>query len=735
MDSDNGQANPARRQNCQGSGNIADVTERKEAEEALKRSEATLRSIFRAAPIGIGQATNRMLGWVNDYLQEMLGYPPDELTGQSARILYSSQEMYEQVGRDLYGQIEKQGFGTLETQFKHKDGHLIDILLSSSTINPEDREEGVVFATLDITKRKQMEQAEREQRIMAEALANTASALSSTLDLNEVFDRILDNVGRVVAHDTAQIMLIEDEVCKIIRTRGYEGQLKKSFEAMRFNVNDTANLLWMFENRQPMGIDDVRHYPGWIPTPRMEQFHSYIGTPICVGDEVLGFLTLFGQEAGSFTDQHAARIQVFADQAAIAIKNAQLFEAERRERALAQTFQNISAGLNSPVAMIDTLDQITDSLADALGYEQVALLLTDGDLLSMVAARGIDLTDLTQKRTFAYPEITALYLSMASGDPLIISVDDQPGTSEAQLPAFDITSTQGWIGLPLVVAEVIIGYLCVSTSKSIALKARDLEVVRAFAQQAEFVIGNSLILDELAVSLTNLHETRERLSRAARLSVAGEIAAGVAHQINNPLTTVVAQVYLLMKRLPTDHQGFKHAESIKQAAYRAGSVVQRMLDFGRPIPFVHQPLDVNESLKTAISLVRAQIEPHIAQIKVELAPELPPVKGSSQHLEDVWLNLLLNARDALTSRDHGIIGVTTRLNEDNNTITIIIEDNGPGISSEDMIRVFDPFFTTKSHGTGLGLAICQDVIVKHNGTIVVNSVEDQGTTFTINLPV
>ncbi len=718
---------------------VRDITRRKEAEKELRQSLDLLNSTQRLAKVGGWEwdIDSQTMFWTEETYR--LHGVDSSLSGFD-KIEYSlscyapeDRPLVETAFRRCVNEGEKFDHEFLFTTAR--DGQRW-IRVTAEPIKQDDKIIRVIGNMADITERKRVEQAEREQRILAEALADTASALSSTLDLNEVFDRILDNVGRVVAHDAAQVLLIEDDACRMIRTRGYDTpQLKKIVQNLVFNVSDTPNLKQMIETQKPMVIDDVRHYHGWIPTPRLEQFHSYIGTPICVGGEVLGFLTLFALEPGSFTEQYTRRIQAFADQAAIAIQNAQLFEAERRERALAQTFQNVSAGLNSPVSMINTLDQITGSLAEALGYERVALLLTDGDLLSMVTARGIDLTDLTQKRTFSYPEITALYLSMASGDPLIISVDDKPGANEVLLPAFDPDSTRGWIGMPLVVAEVVIGYLCVSTSKSVALKSRDLEVVKAFAQQAEFVIGNSLILDELAVSLTNLHETRERLSRAARLSVAGEIAAGVAHQINNPLTTVVAQVYLLMKKLPTDHPGFKHAESIKQAAYRAGSVVQRMLDFGRPTPFIRKPLDVNESLETAISLVRAQIEPHIAQIKVELAPDLPPVKGSSQHLEDVWLNLLLNARDALTSRDHGIIGVTTRLDTHNNTVTIIIEDNGPGISPEDLIKVFDPFFTTKSHGTGLGLAICQDVIVKHNGTIDVESVDDRGTIFTINLPV
>lgn len=139
-----------------------DMTERNQAEEALRNREATLNSIFRAAPTGIGLVEDRVLKQVNDRICEMTGYTRTELLGQSARMLYASDNDFDYVGREKYAQIRKLGTGTVETRWKRKDGEVIDVLLSSTPLDPEDLSAGVTFTALDITDRKNAEEALRK---------------------------------------------------------------------------------------------------------------------------------------------------------------------------------------------------------------------------------------------------------------------------------------------------------------------------------------------------------------------------------------------------------------------------------------------------------------------------------------------------------------------------------------------------------------------------------------------
>lgn len=152
-----------------------EIEERKQAEAMLKRSENTLKSIFKSAPIGIGLVTNRIIGWTNDQFQQMVGYSQDELKGKNARILYKSDDEYERIGSEMNSQLKKFGTGTVESQFKRNDGHMVDILLRSAPINPADFSEGRIFTVMDITQTKLMQ----DQLIRSERLAATGQLAAS----------------------------------------------------------------------------------------------------------------------------------------------------------------------------------------------------------------------------------------------------------------------------------------------------------------------------------------------------------------------------------------------------------------------------------------------------------------------------------------------------------------------------------------------------------------------------
>ena len=234
--------------------------------------------------------------------------------------------------------------------------------------------------------------------------------------------------------------------------------------------------------------------------------------------------------------------------------------------------------------------------------------------------------------------------------------------------------------------------------------------------------------------VTELRTAQAQLIRAARLSAVGELAAGVAHQINNPLTTVIADAQLLVKSLPHDHPGYSSAAAIFQAGWRAQRVVQRLLNFSRPDELAFTPTDLNESIMEAIDLIGAYFERDGIQMQVNLGKTLPLIPANGHQLEEVWINLLMNARDALREIQPAKITVTSELCD--GYVEVKVNDNGHGIPASSRAQIFTPFFTTKEpeRGNGLGLSVCQTIVRNHSGEILYESHEGKGTTFLVRLP-
>ncbi len=237
----------------------------------------------------------------------------------------------------------------------------------------------------------------------------------------------------------------------------------------------------------------------------------------------------------------------------------------------------------------------------------------------------------------------------------------------------------------------------------------------------------------LEQDITEKRRLELTLAQSEKLAAVGQWAATLAHEINNPLTAIIANAQLLQREIPKDDDRYELVDLISRAGERANQVVRNLLDLARRDEYLFGPTDINQTIHTSLSFLQHEFVARSTSLVFEPAESLPLLQASPDHLQGVWLNLLTNALDSVEN-ERGEIRVKTYAEGDE--VFVMIADNGEGIPPEELERIFEPFYTTKEpgRGTGLGLSVCQRIIKQHGGRILVSSQPGAGTQFVVVLP-
>jgi PAS domain S-box-containing protein len=246
------------------------------------------------------------------------------------------------------------------------------------------------------------------------------------------------------------------------------------------------------------------------------------------------------------------------------------------------------------------------------------------------------------------------------------------------------------------------------------------------------VIGRLIIMDDI----TERVELESQLSQADKLSSIGLLAAGVAHEVNTPLAVISSYAQMLSKQLQGDAQKASLMEKITRQTFRASEIVNNLLNFSRTSGTEFGEVDVNKVILDTLALLEHQFKTSRVRVQDELSDHLPPIQGNAGRLQQVFLNLFLNAKDAMA--EGGTLQISTT---NGDAVSVRVSDTGSGIPQEHIQRIYDPFFTTKSapregqgKGTGLGLSVTYGIIQEHSGKIRVESSPGEGTTFYLDFP-
>lgn len=298
------------------------------------------------------------------------------------------------------------------------------------------------------------------------------------------------------------------------------------------------------------------------------------------------------------------------------------------------------------------------------------------------------------------------------------------------------------IAIPIQTSKQTIGVLTCFDERPYYFQRHRNQLAHTVSAMAAAALENASLHQDIQQQLEMLREAQNRLVQNEKLAALGQLIAGVAHELNNPLSSVILQAELLELRFRNETTLGKKLNRVAQDAHRAASIVQRLLDFARQRPPERKAVQLNELTTATLDLIGYSLETRNIEIVTDLQPDLPLVMADPQQVQQVLINLVTNAQQAmLTHNESGRVRISTRhtaVDEaEKDAIEITISDNGPGIPPQLQSRIFDPFFTTKDvgEGTGLGLAVCHGIITEHGGTITLRSAVNQGTIFIVRLPI
>ena len=412
--------------------------------------------------------------------------------------------------------------------------------------------------------------------------------------------------------------------------------------------------------------------------------------------------------------------------------------------------------LNDMVEMAARIPRIEDLLSHVLertmravsaGIGSIMLLDRERQTLRVAVGRGLPEAGRGPVEVKVGEGVAGKVVEM--GEAVVVEdIEKDPRFGQANDPRYGGGS---FICMPLRVAERIVGVVNLS-KKEVApgqtgvFSQTDLQFLNALATYTAYAVDNARLFEEAQQAAQRLQEVvedqklrltlaQQQMIQAAKLSALGELVAGVAHELNNPLTVLVGASDILEQQAPEPLK--EYAEMIRESTNAARSIVRGLLTFGRQMPLERRHVMLDELIDKVLALTAADLRIESVKIDRDMAPDLPPVWADGNQLQQVLVNLVTNAKQAMAEQPEGqrrITIATRALGSDR--VQITLRDTGPGIPAEVLPKIFDPFVTTKgSAGTGLGLSISYGIIREHGGLITAESLPGQGATFTIDLPV
>ena len=570
-----------------------------------------------------------------------------------------------------------------------------------------------------------------------ESLVESGRLLTGTLQVSEVLHRLSELVRSRFGADVARILISDDDVPGVFRLHAQAGTTRTAKDTAQHGEDNEGLIGWIATHRTPLAYSDVLTEPGvkrreWLAS---EGFVSFLGLPLFLESELVGILTILYRARHAFTPEELALGEALATSASVAIRNARLYEQTQERLRQTETLLAVSQDASSTLELTEILRRTTRAMVRSLGAD------TGGAwLLSEDGSRFVPIVGYHVPRELLGALESATLKSM---DPRVSDWRRVEGPVYASHSQEDTRFTHPFARLlphksiliqPMRWKGASIGGFAIAWLKEHHRFTPDeLRLAEGIALQAAVASENSRLYEGEKQKLVELKRTQAQLIQSTKLAAIGELAANIAHEINNPLTSVLGFASYLAEQVAPGQPMREELDLIQEEAGRARDIVRDLLHFSRQREFIPQITDLNTVLEQTLSMVRRQGALDAISLREEYAPGLAPVEIDVPRIKQVFLNLINNAVYVMKDRGGSL---TIRSQASGAMVQVEVTDTGTGIAPEHLDRIFEPFFTTKPEvsGTGLGLSVSLGIVQSHGGTIEVKSQLGKGSTFTVKLP-
>jgi signal transduction histidine kinase len=555
-------------------------------------------------------------------------------------------------------------------------------------------------------------------------LYQVSNVIHSTLESQEALHLIVSEAVRVMRASSGSLVLI-NPTTNFLEIHAAQN-LSSGARKLKLRVGEGITG-WVAQHGKPARVGNVTQDRRYVSVRR--DVRSELAVPLEVQGEVRGVINVDSDRTDAFSAEDQELLQELAIQAAKVIHNTWLYEQLRLKVMLFESLASVSRTINSTLNLDEALCAITQQACELMRARMCSLMLLDDsrEWLDLRASFGAGDAYINKPRLSAEESLIGVVVRRKK--PLQVANVQ----TDTRYQNVDLARREGLVSLlsvPLVFAGQSIGALSVYTARPYSFSNEEVKILSALAELSAIAIEKARLYERVV-------DVEEQLRQNEKLSALGLLAAEVAHEIRNPLTVMKLLYHSLNLKFPANDPRAKDTQIIESKIEHLNKIVEQILDFARTTEPKFAPVNLNDLVDELGLLVRHKLSNQGIKLVRDLQADLPLVSGDAPQLEQAFLNLILNAAEAMP--DGGTLTIRSRVSRSGDKaaqVMVEFKDTGSGMTKEQQQRAFKTVLaTTKAKGTGLGLAIVGRIVETHHGQIRILSRAGRGTTMRITLPV